>query len=246
MKVLCLLSLAVHERSSREMPSPIDLKAIALAKQISRQITYLHVGEASTAVEEYLGYDLGEIKVIESQNIQAAIEQFLADNPTSVVVMGQRSLAGSGSGMLPYQLAKSLDYPVLANVLEAGNKVVYQYLPAGNRRELAIPNKAIITVHESSPLAVTYSHADRVAGEISVVEQQDVVQEGVDAWSYEPAKTSYKRLSLKSTKSGLERMRSAVEVTSKGGEVVRSGSAQEKAQRILEVLKANNLMSKAP
>ena len=65
MKIAVLISIAKHSQSARLIPSPLDLKACALALDLKQQsgaeLDFIHFGKPSSVLDDYLAYGLGKI-----------------------------------------------------------------------------------------------------------------------------------------------------------------------------------------
>ncbi len=248
MKIVCALSLALHPRSKQLMPSPNDIQACALALQMTNaaNISYFHVGPDSAALRDYFGFGIHAISHCTADDavVAAAIAAYVSKQGANMLVTGYRGMQHLGTGMLPYTVAQQLQWPMIAAALEitAGN--VLQYLPSGSRRVVSLPQHAVLSVHNASPLALHFA-----AGKVGVSENKihkftytgtaDQLDKLV--WNTLDTKFVRRRLTIQSSKKGHERMLQAVGVTSKKGEIIRDGSALEKAQIILDILAKKRL-----
>ena len=255
MSILTCISLARHPASGRLMPTPGDLKAALLAKDLGAgkesPLQLLHLvpaGHSSTgitpAIREYGCYGLPRIALAESHNTHASICSYARQSKAHFIFFGQRSgaVGSRASGMLPYRVAKTLGLPLLELACAISEQGVVQFLPAGNRRTLPVPEAAVITVHPQAAVAAPYAHR---LGQLCTIEHLTLQSEETDqksTWQVQPRTAFHQRISIASNASGMERMRKAIAVANQGGEVVTSGNAQDHARRIIATLHAKHLL----
>jgi electron transfer flavoprotein beta subunit len=188
---------------------------------------------------------------------------------TALVLTGTRSEADQGSGVLPYALAAALGRPVVTDVLhveaDGSGWTVTQALPKGARRRLKVQAPAVLAISAAAPLTLRHSLADAVAGKIvrppltpTLSRAREREHEGNSAPAFlplplagegwgeghlVPTRKRRQLLEAKTVQSGHARMLGAIESPSTGGVVLQTGSADSKAQAILDYLRTHSLVT---
>jgi electron transfer flavoprotein beta subunit len=159
-----------------------------------------------------------------------------------------RSDGQSASGMLPYLLAEGLGVPLVGDVLEATANhrtlTVRQFLPKGMRRRLEVSLPAVLAVHARAPQTRQYAYARARAGRVTYVAGAIGADVGAPAWQFEPVTRRPRPLKAKVVQSGHSRMMGAIggDAGARGGQVVKQGSAEQKAQILLDYLREHRLV----
>lgn len=248
-----LVSLARHPKSGRLMLSPNDARAAAIAKCMASEPRLIHVGrpEEQLVLRQYLGLGFPSLDLIEAPNdadVCAVLSNFMTKNPVDFILTGLRAMGQDDTGLVPYVLADSLGLPLIDRVLEFNPKtqIVQQFLPRGRRRELVLPNNAIVTASDHANLDLVYVARWANQGEIRIhqgVEMQVKQVTSVD-WIHESRKPGRERLSIKSDVSGWDRLARRMNTAGAGGELITDDSDRG-ATRVIEILKEKKLISSA-
>lgn len=230
-----------------------DAVAMALGRKLAGDaLRVLHCGSPEEpALVDYLAYGAGTIEIMspgDAPDVASALAT--AVQPADLILTGCRSEAGAGSGMLPYHLARILNRPVIANVLEARLERdcvrIRQFLPKGKRRGIEAPLPAILAVHPLAPAELRYAYARRVSGRIVTLPSEQKQQSENSAvppnWHVIPADRQPRRLKAEGNLAGHERLMAAIAMESRSGVVVTQGSITDKAQAVLDYLRSNKLI----
>jgi electron transfer flavoprotein beta subunit len=176
----------------------------------------------------------------------------------ALVLAGPRGESGLATGLLPYALARSLQRPVISEVIDLlreadGGWRVVQALPRGARRSWRL-DAGVAAVLVTSPrleqredLPQRHSWVAAQAGRIVDAPTLAPVSRTskVADWSFEPARKQRRPLAPVSTESGAARMARATgsaESARQGGAVIREGSVMDKAQLLLDHLRKLSLV----
>ncbi len=242
MKAVVLLSCGVHPRSGAAMPVPVELHAIALARQLGCAVVGIHAGQGGTAIEDCLGHGLSEICVLrisKGDGALAAIAAEIVEQKPDLVLAGRRGQGGADTGMLPYLLANACEMPIAADAMglevEADELAVVQALPRGARRRLVVRLPAVVTVHGSAPAALPFVYRDRLLGRII-----EKVGFAVAANKFAHETRVYRRrpkLIGETGGSAEERLRAATEQKSAGGKLMVNPEPAEAAAAILDFVR---------
>jgi electron transfer flavoprotein beta subunit len=251
-RIAVLVSAGRHPVSGVARYSRNDAAALEIGRTLSRQhgarLDTLHAGDpANPALEDYLALGAERIEVLtcgEDDDAVAALAVRLQDY--DLVLTGTCAEGAFDSGMLPYQLADALGYPLVGAAVEAsmgeGRVIVRQFLPKGVRRRVEAALPAVVAVHPLAGVAPRYAYARQQAGSIDVSHVS--VPAGADAgqWTVAAAQRKPIRLAAQEKRSGHARMLSATTTESRGGSVVIEGTSVEKAQAILGYLREHQLI----
>ena len=245
--IAVLVALGRNPVSGSARPNRDDLLAIELAQRLGR-VRLLHAGAVEeSALADYLAYTTSPLEIVRigtGEDVAAALAPHLAG--VDLILTGSRAEGGEGSGMVPYLVAERLGLPVVGQALEvslvAGFAEVTQMLAKGRRRLVKVALPAVIAVHPMAAVKPRYAYARRVSGQI--LRLPDADGPGVDAplWRIEPAGRRPVKFKAMERKAGHARMLSAIESEAKGGIVVDTGTAGDKAQAILGYLREHKLI----
>ncbi len=259
-KLVTLVSVAHHPLSGKEIYSTNDTRALQLAMGLDAKIhKVVHAGDRGCpALSGYLGMGIDKIHCIDTsykgtknkgkaKDACSLLAGFIKKENPTIVVSGMQAQSGLGSGLLPYMLADILGINLISNVLhaEVGEKEVnlVQFLPKGKRRELSVRPPFILSVHPAAPLNIKYAWGRSQAGRIAKADASLLAVPALsDDWDNAPLEKGRKRLSISTGKSGFERMQRAIAISGGGGEVVKYGSAGEKAKVVYDFLADKKLV----
>lgn len=253
LRIAVLVSPARHPVSGQPVRSACDAAALELGCRLAppERLTVLSAGMASKeSLDDYLGLGAGTIEVLTVADTTDVLPALLARLKNfDLVLCGMRSDGQSASGMLPYLLAEGLQVPLVGDVLEAAARgrtlTVRQFLPKGMRRRLEVSLPAVLAVHARATQTRQYAYARAVAGRVSYVAGAlGVSPAAAPAWKLEPATRRPRPLKAKVAQSGHSRMMGAIggDGGARGGQVVKQGSAEQKAQILLDYLREHRLI----
>jgi len=244
-RVLVLASLGRNPVSGAARPNRDDMLALEMARGLG-ETTMLYAGNPDEAAfGDYLAYGATTIDVVPAvpgQDIAATLAEHASDH--DLILTGTRSEGGEGSGLVPYLVAEHVGWPIVSQAIAVtvsdGHADITQALPKGQRRHVRVRLPAVIAIDPRAPVTPFYAFARRMAGQ--VVRREPVATSALDtAWHLEPAKRPVK-FKAKDQKTGHARMLSAIVAETRGGAVIATGSAADKAQAILAYLRTHNLI----
>jgi electron transfer flavoprotein beta subunit len=246
-KIAVLVSVGRNPASGTPRAARNDVLALDAARALAPEVSVLHAGDAASALHDYLAYGAASVEVLPlppGADALAPLAQRLAGY--DLILCGQRAEAGQGSGMLPYRLAKALNMPVVSAALELtllGDVAeIVQFLPKGQRRVVRVSLPAVIALHPLAPRAPRYVFANRRAGRLLSAPALAAAPSPASPWQSQPAVKKPQKLKPPETRQGHARLLGAIATESKGGALMREGSAAEKARAILDYLRANRLI----
>jgi len=252
LRIAVLVSTARHPVSGQPVRSSSDAAAFELGCSLAppARLTVLSAGMAGKdSLEDYLGLGVEAIEVLTVAGNGDVLPALLARlRGFDLVLCGMRSDGQSASGMLPYLLAEGLGVPLVGDVLEAKHGdhalTVRQFLPKGMRRRLEVRLPAVLAVHPRAPQLRQYAYARARAGRVTYVAGAIGGGREAPAWQYEPATRRPRPLKAKVVQSGHSRMMGAIggDGGARGGQVVKQGSAEDKAQILLDYLREHRLI----
>jgi electron transfer flavoprotein beta subunit len=252
LRIAVLVSTARHPVSGQPVRSSSDAAAFELGCSLAppARLTVLSAGMAGKdSLEDYLGLGVEAIEVLTVAGNGDVLPALLARlRGFDLVLCGMRSDGQSASGMLPYLLAEGLGVPLAGDVLEAKHGdhalTVRQFLPKGMRRRLEVRLPAVLAVHPRAPQLRQYAYARARAGRVTYVAGAIGGGREAPAWQYEPATRRPRPLKAKVVQSGHSRMMGAIggDAGARGGQVVKQGSAEQKAQILLDYLREHRLI----
>jgi electron transfer flavoprotein beta subunit len=220
----------------------------ALSRQYGARLDTLHAGDPlNPALQDYLALGAQRVEVLacdEECDAVAALAARLQDY--DLVLTGTCAEGAFDSGMLPYQLADALGYPLVGAAVDAtvaeGHVTVRQFLPKGVRRRVEAALPAVVAVHPLASVTPRYAYARQRAGSIDTAQVKTSVRADAAQWNVAPAQRKPVRLAAQEKRSGHARMLSATTTESRGGSVVIEGTSVEKAQVILGYLREHQLI----
>ncbi|WP_290702858.1 electron transfer flavoprotein subunit beta [Amphritea sp.] len=254
LKIVSLISVGKHPQSGRVRRADQDSRAVELGMKLldsgnptgGDSLVVLHAGDPKEpGLRGYAGMGLNSVQVLEldpAADAVAPLGEYLQQFAPDIVLTGVRAEGGESSGMVPYQLAEKLGWPIVPRVadiisVEAGVAEVLQALPRGQRRSLKIRLPFIASIDSAAQDArqSAYGPASRAMMDIEIVDSStDQLREN---WSEAPAKKRPKRLKVIKAKTAAERFKAATAKSqSEGGKVMQNESAAEQAQAIFDLL----------
>ncbi|MGE8633048.1 MAG: electron transfer flavoprotein subunit beta/FixA family protein [Achromobacter piechaudii] len=248
LRIAVLVSVGVHPVSGVARWSRNDAQALALAWSLGAgKVDVVHAGNpAEPALRDYLALGAQTIQAIDvptGYDILDALAEHVRGY--DLVVCGTRAESGDGSGLLPYLLAQKLHMPLLPAVLSAtvsdGSAVTQQCLPKGRRREIAATLPAVLAVHPLAAFELRHVYARERAGQV-VSHAPAVPGAPLATMRIEPAIGSPRKLAARESRSGRARLLAAITMESRGGTVITEGSPAEKAQAVIDYLRAHSLI----
>lgn len=249
LKIAVLVAGGAHPLTGARRAGRGDTAALVLGAKLGTPAV-LHAGRADEpALPHYLALGAREIEVLELAPGDDAV-CVLAGRAAAfdAVLTGQFSETGQGSGLFPYCLASTLGWPVISAVLgverDGEEIVVTQVLPKGRRRRVAIAGPVVLAVHPAAAAGATYAFARQRAGRITVVPRapgEAAEGRAVSPWAIVQEPRRFVRLEVGEKKTAHARLQGAIASPAKGGTVVSAGSGRDKAQALLDYLRANRL-----
>lgn len=254
LKIAVLVAPARHPVGGRPLRSAGDAAAFELACGLAppERLAVLCAGMAGRdSLDDYLGLGAAAIEVLTVADGEDVLPALLARlRGYDVVLCGARSDGQSASAMLPYLLAEGLGVPLVNDVLEAradGNVLTLrQFLPKGMRRRLEVAAPALLAVHARAPQTRQYAYARARAGTVRhMAPAGAAAAPAAPAWRLEAATRRPRPLKAELAQSGHSRMLGAIgggDGAGRGGQVVKQGSAEDKARALLDYLRQHRLI----
>ncbi len=248
--VTVLISTTRHPTSGIPTASRNDALALEIGRRLSHDnVRVLHAGDPEDpALTDYLAFGSRIIEVIPAtpgDDVVTALAGELRE--AQLILCGCRAQSGLSSGMLPYLLAKALDRPVLADVLDvqviSGKVLAVQFLPKGRRRRVELALPAIIAIHPLTPAMPRYAYARKIAGRIETLPRTASPDTDAPTWRLDATERVPVKLKAPDRRTGHARMLAATSSTNRGGRVVTEGSDVEKAQAVLAYLREHALIA---
>ncbi len=186
-RIAVLVSVGRHPVSGVARYSRNDAAALEIGRTLAgrwgAQLDVLHAGDARNPVlEAYLALGAERVEVLACGNTDeddegAAVAALAARvQGYDLVLTGTCAEGAFDSGLLPYQLADRLGYPLVNAAVEVAPEPgaagapaavrVRQFLPKGLRRAVAVTLPAVVAVHPLAAVAPRYAYARLRAGEI--------------------------------------------------------------------------------
>lgn len=254
LKIAVLVAPARHPVSGQPLRGVSDAAAFELACGLApaERLTVLCAGMASKeSLDDYLGLGAVAIEVLtvsDAQDVLPALQSRLQG--FDVVLCGVRSDGQSSSAMLPYLLAEGLRMPLVNDVLEVEAKgrvlTLRQFLSKGLRRRLEVSAPVMLAVHARAPQTRQYAYARARAGQLRYAAAgSEVSAQPAPVWQFEAATRRPRPLKAKLAQSGHSRMLGAIgggDSGARGGQIVKQGSPEKKAQALLEYLRQHRLI----
>lgn len=251
-RIAVLVSVGRHPVSGVPRYSRNDAAALEIARGLAEQhqtkLDVIHAGTPDDpALAEYLALGAREVEVLACRPGEDAAAMLAARvEGYDLVLTGTRAEGAFDTGMLPYQVAAKLGYPLVGSAVDVsigtGRVAVRQFLPKGLRRRVDASLPAVVAVHPLASVEPHYAYARLRAGKIRPVLAPHAVDADAPAWSVGPIERKPVKLAAAEKRSGHARMLSAVTTESRGGNVVIEGSPVEKAQVILAYLREHQLI----
>lgn len=255
-KIVALISVGKHPQSGRVRRADQDSRGVELGMKLAglreHSLEVLHAGDPQEqSLRSYAGMGLHAVKVLALDTAADAVMplgEYLQQSAADIVLTGVRAESGESSGMMPYQLAEKLGWPIVPRVadivsVEAGVAEVLQALPRGQRRSLKVRLPFIASVDSAAEDArqSAYGPASRAVMDIEIVNSStDQLREG---WSDAPARKRPKRLKVIKAKTAAERFKAATAKSQgEGGRVMQNEPAVEQAQAIFDLLKEEGVL----
>ena len=247
LNIVSLISVGKHPQSGRERRAEQDGRAVELGMSLNAgNLTVLHAGDPQqNALRSYAGMGLNSIRVLEmdpAADAIAPLSSYLKQHSPDIVLAGVRAESGESSGMVPYQLAEQLGWPLVSRIadiisVEGGVAEILQALPRGQRRALKVRLPFVASVDNAAQEArqSAFGPSSRAALDLqSTQSTTDVVR---DEWSEAPARKRPKRLKKVKATTAAERFKAATaKAQSDGGKVMKNEPAAEQAQAIFDLL----------
>jgi electron transfer flavoprotein beta subunit len=248
--IAVLVSTSRHPLSGLPCSCHNDSLALEAGRRISAgALRVLHAGDPSDpALLDYLAFGAAVVEVLpaaQGDDIVPLLTEQLRD--ARLVLCGTRSQAGAASGMLPYLLGTALGLPVLTDVLDVkrgpDSVQAVQFLPKGRRRQVELPQPAIVALHPLAAPAPRYAYARRTAGRVETLPAWAPPDTDVRMWRVDMAERLPAKLTAPDRRSGHARMAAAIgTVQQSGGQVVIEGSSVAKAQAVLAYLREHGII----
>ena len=185
--------------------------------------------------------ELTVLKQPEESDILPALIAYLKNLKPDIIFTGQRSERGESSGMLPYLIAESLDYPLLPGTISAAidsdHVIAKQALPRGQRRRLSANLPIVITVDQAAPAARQCAYGPAHRGTIVEQEMSASLDEERTRWLVQTARKKPKRIKLtQQSRNASERLQAATQIQA-SGQILQDLTADQAAQIIFAKLR---------
>lgn len=177
--VAVCLGTGLEVGSGRFAMAPMEARAVELALSLSEEPRALHVscGPPDDALRPYFGMGLKRIERVPQPSTAprggdpaAALARVFAGAVPDAILMGMQAAAPLGMGLVPYQLARLLGLPVVADVtaiLPDGEAMcLHVAQPWGKRKVLRVSGPFVATIGQAGPEPRGYSHRAALAGRI--------------------------------------------------------------------------------
>ncbi|MBS7545244.1 electron transfer flavoprotein subunit beta [Ancylobacter oerskovii] len=253
MKALVLLSDGRHPVSGRPAPAGTELQAIALARGLTEEVAGLYAGPDAAAARTALGHGLARLehrRLPEGDDPLPSLAAAIAAAAPDLVLAGRRAGAGAQTGLVPYQLAEALGWPLVPDVVALtvadGVLEAVQALPKGARRRWRVKLPALVTVHPAAPVAASFAIGMARSGHVEDAPGIDAPQDGT-ALEERPYRPRPRLIaSAAAGASAAERLKAATQSAGPGGRVMVDPTPEEAARAILEHLRALGVLKPAP
>lgn len=245
-RIVTLVSAGRHPVTGRPRRAPLDARAVELGLRIpGAQQVLLHAGDArAEALREYLGMGVETMQVVPCgprDDVVPALLAPLAALRPSLILTGVRAEGAEDSGMVPYLIAQTLGWPIVAQVADVvigrdGKATVVQALPRGRRREIEVALPCVLAVGMGAPAPRPGAFVKARRGRIAEVSVAPVADARRDGWQESPARARGKRLRMPRGGSAAARQQAATVVVASGGAVLQPETPREAARAILDYL----------
>ena len=253
--VAVLLSVGRHPVSGRARRAPADAQALDMALRLpAGRCSALHAGDpAAPALRDYLGMGLDRLTVLAMAgggDPVGPLTDHLRRRPPGILLAGNRGEGGEDSGMLPYLVARALDFAIVPDVVgitpdvDGRNADVVQALPRGQRRALRVTLPFVATVHPAAPAARPPAFGPARRGRIDTVAVEAPPDGFLAACTVRPWRDRPRRLTVAPPGGGsaLDRLRAATEAKAGQGRLLVGVSPDEAAQAIYECLQEQGML----
>lgn len=247
--VAVLLSVGRHPASGRPRRAPLDAQALELALRLvegghAARVHALHAGDpANPALRDYLGMGLDRLEVLElasgADPVPALATRLRALAP-ALVLAGAVAEGGEDSGMVPYLVARSLERPLVPDVvaleLSGGGAELTQALPRGRRRLVGAGLPLVATLHGSAPAARQSAFARARRGVVDVLPAEGVADDFLADCTVRPWRAKPRLMVSRRGGSALDRLKAATETRTGQGRLMVRPSPEDAASAIYECL----------
>lgn len=251
-EICVLVSLGRHPVSGRPRRAEADARALALARTLAEpeQIRVLHAGDPEACgLTDYLGCGIDVLDVLPvpaDRDIAPGLATAISERGPELVLAGMAAEYGPGSGLLPYVLARSLDFSLVPGVAaietgESGERRVLQALARGQRRALAVSGPMLATVDHTAAALPAYVYARALRGRIQHLAEPAQIP-ALNGPEPRPARRRPKRLGVVGGGSAAARLAAAAGAQSGGGQQVEDVTAEQAATRIIEYLRSQGVL----
>lgn len=230
----------------RPRRDPQGARALEQALRLKpERLLLIHAGDpGNPGLRQYLGMGVARIDVIATPSgcdpYPLLLERIRGEAP-DLVVCGSVASDTHGSGLMPYVLARDLDWPILPSAravkVEAGYAITDQVLPGGKVRTFSARLPAVLTVDAGAPAPRQVAFGPARRGSVRPVEAQADCLASAPAWTIQPARRRARPLpTVDAGASAQERLRAATERVEKGGVVLTGLDPDAAAARIIDYL----------
>lgn len=260
--VAVLVSVRIDPVSGRATRSQADAAGVALATQAlgpGHEPLLCTAGPMPDNVaRDYLAQGVRELVRLSCSNSSlAGVGATLAEycHAHNILLMSARAESGQASGLLPHVIAQQLSRPLINDVIELhleadGGWRIVQALPRGARRSLRLARSAsavLVTsprLGQREDLPIRYAWAVGQQGRIrdqAAPRPSATLSLSTPVWQLEPTRLQRRALTPPSTESGAARMARATGTAAparQAGQVLKAGSATDKARALLAHLRS--------
>ncbi len=248
-EVAVLLSVGRHPASGRPRRAPLDAQALELALQLvesghAARVHALHAGDpANPALRDYLGMGLDRLEVLDLppgvDPVPALVARLRELAPT-LVLAGAVAEGGEDSGMVPYLMARSLERPIVPDVvaleLSGDGADLTQALPRGRRRLVGAGLPLVATLHGSAPAARQSAFARARRGSIDTLPADGVGDAFLEDCAARPWRARPRLMGARRGGTALDRLKAATETRAGQGRLMVQPSPEDAASAIYECL----------
>ncbi len=246
-KVISLISVGRHPQSGRSRRADQDGRAVELGLKLAgKQLDVVHAGNAEEPVlRQYAGMGLAEVTILEQEDsvdAVASLSAYLSKANADIVLTGVRAESGESSGMVPYLLAETLGWPIVARVadiveIKGDEAQVLLALPRGQRRQVSVKLPFIASIDNAAEIARQSAFGPGMRATMAKQAGADSVDVLRADWQEAPAKPRPKRLKVVKAKTAADRFKAATAKPAGGsGKVMKNETAEEKAKAIFDLL----------
>lgn len=228
--------------------------ALALGLSLDAATIAIHAGsKRPDALQEAFGYGIQgvvHLTTAPATGIVESLRDYLLAHSFNMVLTGIRSAGGAGSGLLPYMLAETLNWPLVCNVisLEPDASDCRYVLSDGPSRAIHMRSSmpAIVTVSANAPAPSRFAAARAMRG----VVKAEAGAASTDPWPTFDCKQPWRppthRYSFDRAASARERLLAATSLQAREGELHRHLSSANAASLIIATLSKQKLLDHLP